>query len=436
MYRVVRPATHVVKATSPSLRGVSYNTLNKKFSNSNNPYNNLIRPLINEQIRGFRLEIRRLDKDCNFKYDNLTIKTSTNLKNSDIDPEKLGFGNHFTDHMLLVDYKEGQGWSKPIIEPYGNFSMDPASMVLHYGLEIFEGLKAYKGVDGKVRLFRPELNMARMNKSAARLALPTFDSHEFRQCIEELVRLDAGWIPSGRGFSLYIRPTMIATHACLGVRPPLEARLYCILSPVGGFYKTSEVRLLAESNYARAWPGGAGEAKCGGNYAPTILPQKQAAEKKYDQVLWLFGDEHEITEVGTMNFFGLIINEQGQKELITAPLDGTILEGVTRRSVLDLANLEDGMKVSERKWTMEELEKALAENRVVELFGSGTAATVSPVTEISYKGRTLKIPTQDPTESFSHKVMNTIFDIQYGEIENHPWAPVILDETEKDTATN
>eukprot|EP00039_Didymoeca_costata_P013009 m.191848 g.191848 ORF g.191848 m.191848 type:complete len:411 (+) comp15649_c0_seq2:184-1416(+) len=407
----VKAVTNLVKATCPWL------STPLRYNGNNG--------LMQDQRRGIRIEIPRYSKDSTFKYENLTIEAATNLKNRDIAPENLGFGNYFTDHMLLVDFKDGQGWSNPVIQPYGNFAMDPAAMVFHYGLEVFEGLKAYKGTDGKVRLFRPDLNMERMNRSAARLALPTFDCHEFRQCIEELVRLDAGWIPSGRGNSLYIRPTMIATQACVGVRPPTEARLYCILSPVGGFFKSTKVRLLAESNYIRAWPGGTGDAKCG-NYAVAILPQKLALAQGYDQVLWLFGQEHQITEVGTMNFFGLIVNEQGQKELVTAPLDGTILEGVTRASVLDLANKEEDIEVAERKWTMEELEQALSENRVLELFGAGTAATVSPVTEISYEGRTLTIPTQE-SDSFSKKVKKSIFDIQYGEIEYHAWAPVILD---------
>jgi branched-chain amino acid aminotransferase len=264
------------------------------------------------------------------------------------------------DHMLAVEWDQDHGWRAPQITPYQNLSLDPASSVFHYAFECFEGMKAYKDKQGNVRLFRPDRNMARLNKSAARIALPTFEPTALIELISKLVHLDARFIPDHRGYSLYLRPTLIGTQKTLGVGPPGSALLYVIASPVGPYYPTGfkAVSLEATDYAVRAWPGGVGDKKLGANYAPCIVPQQQAASRGFQQNLWLFGEEEYVTEVGTMNMFVAIADKQtGQKELVTAPLDGTILEGVTRDSVLHLARerlVPEGWKVSERKYTMKE----------------------------------------------------------------------------------
>ena len=232
--------------------------------------------------------------------------------------------------MLSIEWTAAQGWLPPRITPYQNLSLDPATCVFHYAFECFEGMKAYKCADGSLRLFRPEKNMARINKSAARIALPTFEGKSLISLIGTMCKLDQRFIPSEKGYSLYLRPTMIGTQRTLGVGPPGSALLYVIASPVGPYYPTGfkAISLEATDYAVRAWPGGVGDKKLGANYAPCILPQLKAAKKGLHQNLWLFGEEEYITEVGTMNLFVVIKNkETGQKELLTAPLDGTILEG-------------------------------------------------------------------------------------------------------------
>eukprot|EP00658_Telonema_sp_P-2_P012494 TRINITY_DN14756_c0_g1_i2.p1 TRINITY_DN14756_c0_g1~~TRINITY_DN14756_c0_g1_i2.p1 ORF type:complete len:390 (-),score=111.99 TRINITY_DN14756_c0_g1_i2:274-1443(-) len=343
--------------------------------------------------------------------------------------ETLKFGQSFTDHMLEVDWTLAKGWHDPIIKPMGDLSLHPAASSLHYGLQCFEGMKAYLDKEGGVRLFRPDMNMARMNTSCERLFLPTFDGEQLVECIKELVKVDRDWIPDGEGYSLYIRPTAISTHAFLGVARAEASKIFVLLSPVGPYYPEgfAPVKLYADNTNRRAWPGGIGYTKSGGNYAPTIGPQTDAAKKGYSQVLWLFGEEDEITEVGTMNMFTFWVNEQGEKELVTAPLDdGTILPGVTRDSILSLARSWNEFKVSERKITMPELAKAVDENRVIECFGAGTAAVVSPIDLIGYNGTDYKIPLDPskpdhPAGALTQRVWDNIVGIQYGEIE-HEWS--------------
>jgi len=286
-------------------------------------------------------------------------------------------------------------------------------------------MKAYKDAKGNLRLFRPMENMARMNTSATRMCMPGFDGKEFLDCIKQLIKIDQDWIPAGKGYSLYIRPTMIATEALLGVHPPESVMLFCIMSPVGPYYKTGfkPVALYADPVNVRAWPGGTGGYKIGANYAPTILPALEAANKGYQQILWLNGEN--ITEVGTMNLFCFWKNKQGEKELITADLDGSILPGVTRKSILELAREWKEFKVTERQWTMTELISALKENRVIEMFGAGTAAIVSPVHKLNYKGVDYAVPCKDgKAGELATRCMDTIMAIQYGEME-HPWSVVI-----------
>eukprot|EP01094_Clydonella_sp_ATCC50884_P014184 TRINITY_DN2453_c0_g1_i1.p1 TRINITY_DN2453_c0_g1~~TRINITY_DN2453_c0_g1_i1.p1 ORF type:complete len:415 (+),score=144.48 TRINITY_DN2453_c0_g1_i1:51-1247(+) len=343
--------------------------------------------------------------------------------------EELVFGRTFTDHMLTVEWTQEGGWGAPHIRPYGNLSLSPASNCLHYGIECFEGMKAYKDAQQQIRLFRPADNMERLNLSAQRLQLPGFDGDEYLECMKALIHLDHEWIPASKGYSLYIRPTMIGTQPSLGVGPSFHALLYTILSPVGPYYPTGfkPVSLYADTEHVRAWPGGTGDRKVGGNYGPSILPQVNAAKKGYSQVLWLYGDDHRITEVGTMNCFVLWDNAaSGERELVTAPLDGTILPGVTRRSIIELAH-HWGVKVVERALPMGELIDALAAGRLHEVFGAGTAAIVSPVNKIGYKGQDYEIPLdkQNPDAAagpFTNKLMDEILAIQYGEKEFKGWS--------------
>lgn len=309
------------------------------------------------------------------------------------------------DHMLTIEWDKTTGWREPHITPYQNLSLDPATCVFHYAFECFEGMKAYKDREGRVRLFRPDKNMERFNKSAARIALPTFAPTALIDLIAKFVKLESRFIPEERGYSLYLRPTMIGTQKTLGVGPPGSALLYVIASPVGPYYPTGfkAVSLEATDYAVRAWPGGVGDKKLGANYAPCIVPQREAMSRGFQQNLWLFGEEEYVTEVGTMNFFVAIHNkETGQKELITAPLDGTILEGVTRDSVLALARerlAPEGWKIVERKYTMKELDEAATEGRLIEAFGAGTAAIVSPVRSISWKGKLVNCGLKDHEES-------------------------------------
>lgn len=358
--------------------------------------------------------------------------TRTDSPKAKLPKEKLTFGTTFSDHMLEIDWAEGKGWGTPKIHPYQSLSIDPAASVLHYALECFEGMKAYKDGDGKARLFRPNKNMERMNNSMRRLHLPTFEGDQLQELIAELVRVDKDWIPDGEGFSLYIRPTGISTHNFLGVGPAKAAKIFVILSPVGPYYPEgfAAVTLFADNHNTRAWPGGTGDAKVGGNYGPTISPQMQAAQKGYSQVLWLFGDKHEVTEVGTMNMFVHWINEDGEKELVTAPLDGTILPGVTRDSILHMArNLPGVGKVSERKYFMPELAKACNEGRVLEAFGCGTAAVVSPIKLIHWDGTDYHVPVNKETDSgpLCHQFWDDLVGIQYGRLEGPEGWSVVID---------
>lgn len=333
--------------------------------------------------------------------------------------------------MLTIEWNENEGWLEPKIVPYQNLSLDPATCVFHYAFECFEGMKAYKDKKGNVRLFRPDKNMARLNKSAARIALPTFEPSSFTELISKFVQLEKGSIPNGKGYSLYLRPTMIGTQKTLGVGPPGSALLYVIASPVGPYYPTGfkAVSLEATDYAVRAWPGGVGDKKLGANYAPCIVPQLEAAGRGFQQNLWLFGEEQYVTEVGTMNMFAAIKDKKtGQKELVTAPLDGTILEGVTRDSVLTLARERlgpEGWKISERKYTMGELAEASKEGRLIEAFGAGTAAIVSPIRKISWKGEIVDCGLKETEESgeIALRMKNWIEGIQYGE-EEHEWSVI------------
>ncbi|KAH8666345.1 branched-chain-amino-acid aminotransferase [Xylariales sp. PMI_506] len=355
--------------------------------------------------------------------------TKTTSPKTPSEPKTLVFGREFTDHMLTVEWTEADGWLAPQITPYQNLSLDPATCVFHYAFECFEGMKAYKDKDGNVRLFRPDKNMARLNKSSSRIALPTFSPTGLIDLIAKFAKLEERFIPNERGYSLYLRPTMIGTQKTLGVGAPKSAMLFVIASPVGPYYPTGfkAVSLEATDYAVRAWPGGVGDKKLGANYAPCIVPQLEAASRGFQQNLWLFGEEEYVTEVGTMNMFVAIRNkETGQKELITAPLDGTILEGVTRDSILSLARerlAPEGWAIHERKYTMKELHEASLDGRLLEAFGAGTAAIVSPVRKISWKGELVDCGLSEHEESgeIALRMKGWMESRQYGD-ENHEWS--------------
>ena len=289
-------------------------------------------------------------------------------------------------------------------------------------------MKAYRTKDGSIRLFRPDKNMKRLNKSAARIALPTIDGDNFIRLIAKFVETDARFIPQARGYSLYLRPTLIGTQPTLGVGPPGSALLYVIASPVGPYYPTGfkAISLEATSYAVRAWPGGVGDKKLGANYAPCIVPQLQAAKRGFHQNLWLFGEDELVTEVGTMNLFIAMRDKHtDQPELVTAPLDGTILEGVTRDSVLALARermAPQGWKVSERYLRMPEIAEAAHEGRLLEVFGAGTAAVVSPVRKISWRDELVDCGLKEGEEAgeVALQMKSWIEGIQYGD-EEHEW---------------
>lgn len=344
--------------------------------------------------------------------------------------DQLVFGQFFTDHMLVCEWTKEAGWLQPTIKPFENLSLHPASSVLQYGLECFEGMKAYKDGNGRIRLFRPEENMQRFHDSAVRLAMPGFDKFQLLEMIKQWLKVEQTWIPDKPGYSLYIRPTMIATQETLGVGPANKATLFVIGCPVGQYYAgLSSVSIYAEGKHVRAWPGGTGCYKMGGNYAPTILPQLEVAQKGYAQILWLLGPDHQITEVGTMNLFVFYKGIDGRPVLFTPALDGTILPGVTRKSILEATRAWNEFDVVEGKMSMEELIEIHQEGRLLEVFGSGTAAIVSPVNKIFYAGEDYLIPLdpEDPSKQsgpLAQRLWKTLIDIQYG-MNPHPWSMIV-----------
>ncbi|XP_041059449.1 branched-chain-amino-acid aminotransferase, cytosolic [Carcharodon carcharias] len=335
------------------------------------------------------------------------------------DPNQLVFGTVFSDHMLMIHWTAARGWERPQIKPLQNLSLHPAVSALHYSVELFEGLKAYRGADNKVRLFRPMLNMERMLRSAKRACLPRFDPKELLECIKKLVEVDKEWVPYSKSASLYIRPVFIGTEPSLGVKIATKALLYVILSPVGPYFSTgsfSAVSLWADPKYVRAWKGGTGDCKLGGNYGASLSAQSEALTAGCQQVLWLYGDEHHVTEAGTMNLFLYWINEHGEEELVTPPLDGVILPGVVRQSILDLTRKWNEFKVEERSVGMNELLNAIRKNRVKEMFGSGTACVVCPIERILYKGENLHIPTMENGPKLASRILESLTAMQYGRV--------------------
>lgn len=344
---------------------------------------------------------------------NITVTKAEVLKEKP-DSSSLGFGKIFTDHMFMMDWNDEKGWYNHRIVPFGNLSIHPASTVLHYGSEIFEGLKAYRRADGKVQLFRPIENIRRMNHSAERLCLPQIPEDEGMEILETFVSLEQAWTPSSEGTSLYLRPFMFGNDESLGVHAVHNATFVIIASPVGSYYKEgiNPVKIMIEDEDVRAVRGGTGYAKCGGNYAASNRAGERAEKKGYSQVLWLDGVERKyIEEVGAMNVMFKIGDE-----IVTPMLSGSILPGITRMSCLEVLRKE-GFKVSERLLSVDELGEALKNGELKEAWGCGTAAVVSPIGELCYKGVKYPVNNGEIGEVTQH-LYDTLTGIQWGKIED------------------
>ena len=314
--------------------------------------------------------------------------------------------------MFLMNFVEGKGWHDPRIVPYGPIELDPAAMCLHYGQEVFEGLKAYRTEDGRILLFRPDRNMARLNSSNERLCIPAIDEAFAVEAIKKLVSVDQDWIPTAEGTSLYIRPFIFATEAQVGVHPAQELLFAIILSPVGAYYPEglNPVKIYVEDKYVRAVRGGMGYTKTGGNYAASLKAQDEAEKVGYTQVLWLDGVERKyIEEVGTMNVFFVI-----DDEIVTPELQGSILPGVTRMSCIELLK-KQGYKVSERRLSIEEVAKAADAGKLKEAFGSGTAAVISPIGELKWDEKVMTINNGE-IGTISQHLYDTLTGIQWGKL--------------------
>ncbi len=330
-----------------------------------------------------------------------------------------GFGLNFTDHMAVATWTAADGWHDSAVVPYGPFALDPATAVLHYAQEIFEGLKAYRHRDGSVWLFRPEKNAERFARSAARLALPVLAEADFLGSIEALVAADVGWVPEGGEKSLYLRPFMFASEAFLGVRPAQRVTYCCIASPVGAYFASGmhPVRIWVTTAYTRAAPGGTGAAKCGGNYAASLIAQQEAADHDCDQVMFTDAADREwLEELGGMNLYLVTADNQ----LITPELSGSILEGVTRDSILTLA-AEFGLTPVERRVSLAETLEGIASGQVTEMFACGTAAVITPIGLLKTHDQTYPVKAAETGETTA-ALRKTLLDIQHGRAEDrHGW---------------
>jgi branched-chain amino acid aminotransferase len=344
----------------------------------------------------------------------IKIEKAKELKELPGSDNLLEFGTIFTDHMFLMDYEAGKGWVNPRIIPYQLLPIDPAAMVFHYGQEMFEGLKAYKSKEGKTLLFRPDKNIERANNTNRRICMPTILPEDYLQAVKELVKLDERWIPTRPGTSLYIRPYMYATEPYLGVRLSGMYRFMIILSPVGAYYPEglNPVKIWVEEEYVRAVRGGIGEAKAGANYVASLKAQESAHDEGYSQVLWLDGVEHKyIEEVGAMNIFFKI-----DGKVVTPALNGSILPGVTRNSCIELCK-SWGLEVEERRISIDEVETAAENGKLEEVWGTGTAAVISPVGELNIHHKMLKVA-DGGIGAVSQRLYDTVTGIQLGDIED------------------
>lgn len=352
----------------------------------------------------------------------IKITKTSAPKEKPADQSKLGFGNYFTDHMFLMNYDLGQGWHDPRIVPYGPIALEPSAMCLHYGQEVFEGLKAYRTENGNILMFRPDRNMARLNMSNERLCIPQIDEDLALEAMRQLVLIDEDWIPTAEGTSLYIRPFIFAVDAHVGVHPAHHLIFCIILSPVGAYYPEglNPVKIFVEQSYVRAVKGGMGFAKTGGNYAASLKAQDEAGAAGYTQVLWLDGLERKyIEEVGTMNVFFVI-----DDEVITPALQGSILSGITRMSCIELLRSK-GYMVTERPVTIDEVAAAADEGRLKEAFGSGTAAVISPIGELKWGDKVMSINGGKIGE-ISQNLYDTLTGIQWGKIpDEFGWTVIV-----------
>ena len=349
---------------------------------------------------------------------NFPVTRTTHPKTRPAD-DSLQFGQVFTDHMFMMDYDDGRGWHDPRVVPYAPFTIDPACCVLHYAQAVFDGLKAFRGTDGQVRLFRADRHAARLNRSCDLLCIPQLDQALVEESFKAVVGVDADWVPSKRGTALYLRPTVIATETFLGVHPSHKYLYYVILSPVGAYYKEglNPVKILATDRHVRAVPGGLGAAKTAGNYAASLYAAREAMAQGFAQVLWLDGVQHEfLDEVGSMNIM-LRIGDT----VITPPLSsGTILDGVTRNSVLQLLH-DWGVAVEERPISIHEVADAHQKGTLAEMWGTGTAVVISPVGELGYRGERMTI-NGGGIGALTQRLYDAITAIHYGATNDaHGW---------------
>ena len=349
-----------------------------------------------------------------FHMQEIKVTLTTNPKQKPADESALGFGRIFTDHMFIMDYELGIGWHNARIVPYGDFAMDPAAMVLHYGQAIFEGCKCYRREDGGLQLFRPQDNLARMTRSAERMCMPALDEETALEGMKQLIRIDADWVPHKDGTSLYIRPTMISMDVGLGVHASKKYRFFIILSPVGAYYKEGlkPVSIYVEDEYVRAVRGGVGFTKCAGNYAASILAGDIAEKKGFSQVLWLDGVEQQyIEEVGSMNMMFAYGNK-----IVTPRLNGSILPGITRDSVLKLA-AQLGYEAEEARLNVHEIFADAKSGKLTEAFGTGTAAVISPVGVLAMDDEKITLG-DGGIGPVAQKLYDTLTGIQYGRLED------------------
>ncbi len=348
----------------------------------------------------------------------IKITRAQQLKQKPQDESHLGFGKIFTDHMFIMEYEQGKGWMNPRIEPYHRLSLDPASTVFHYAQEIFEGLKAYRTADNHIQMFRAKDNCRRLNRSAERMCMPEIDVDFNYEAMKTLVEVEKDWVPHSEGTSLYLRPTMIANDEGLGVHAAKNYIYYIIAAPSGAYYPAglAPINIMIEDRYVRAVRGGMGFAKTGGNYACSIKAGEEALKKGFSQVLWLDGETMKyVQEVGAMNMMFII-----DDTIVTAPLEGSILPGITRDSILTLAR-DKGFKVEERRLSVEELMAAGESGRLKEAFGTGTAAVVSPVGMLEYQGKEIVVNNGE-IGKVTMDFYNTLTGIQWGKKEDpHNW---------------
>lgn len=346
---------------------------------------------------------------------NIKVRKTENSRVHPLTKDNLVFGKEYADHMLVCDYENGE-WQMPEIVPYGNFSLSPATSFIHYGQAIFEGVKAYRQPDGSIAIFRPHDNWKRLNVSAHRMGMPEIPEEIFMEGLRQLIELDAAWVPGDPETSLYIRPFMMGMDEFIGVRPSESYRFAIITSPAGAYYN-KPVRIYVQDKYVRAAKGGIGYTKAAGNYGASMLPAAEIRKMGYDQNLWTDAVENKyVQEIGTMNVFFIVDGVALTPDLNS----GTILAGVTRASIITLLE-ENGVKVEERPISIEELIQAQREGRLQEAFGSGTAASMSFIADLTYKGETLSLP--DPaTWSVAPKIKAQLDDIRYGRVpDTHGW---------------